>query len=365
MMDSDQVVSRGPSTAGRPSTVGLRIRMTTAHDTTRRHQASSRPCDGVLGAVGATPLAALTRLFRPSPCNVFAKLEGLNPGGSIKDRPAAAIVDAAIREGTVVPGQTALIESSSGNFAIGLAQACKFHGVELVCVVDPKTPKASIAVLRAFGARLEMVGQPDVVTGEYLPARLRRVQELLAQLPHTFWPNQYGSLIGARAHLRTMYEICEALDGKVDYLLCATSTCATLRGCSEFIAEHHMTTKVVAVDAVGSVIFGTPAGFRLIPGHGAAVRPALYADNLAHVVVHVTDFDCVSGCRRLLDTEAYLAGGSSGAVVAALERMRPELRSDDNCVLILADRGERYLNTIYNDSWVEEHFAGERPAWCT
>ena len=160
-----------------------------------------------------------------------------------------------------------------------------------------------------------------------------------------------------------MREIVMALDGKVDYLFCAASTCGTLRGCAEYVQENGLATKVVAVDAVGSVIFGGPPIKRLIPGHGAARRPELYLPNLAHRSIHVTDLDCIIGCRRLLRKEAIITGGSSGAVLMALALIQEDIPHGATCVMIFPDRGERYLNTIYSDEWVAEHFGDVSHLW--
>jgi cysteine synthase A len=198
--------------------------------------------------------------------------------------------------------------------------------------------------------------EPDPVTKEYLQARINRVRQLLDTFPNSFWPNQYENVFNARSHYHTMREIVEELGAAPDYLLCATSTCGTLRGCAEYVRKQGLKTKIVAVDAVGSVIFGGQNLKRLIPGHGAAIRPALYCDDLADECVHVTDLDCVLGCRRLVRHESILAGGSSGAVVVALEKVRDRIPDGATCVAILPDRGERYLDTIYSDEWVAEHF---------
>jgi cysteine synthase A len=310
---------------------------------------------GVLAAIGDTPLVRLERLLPDAEFELYAKLEALNPGGSIKDRPATAIVNRALAAGAIGP-DTVVIESSSGNLAIGLAQVCAYHRLRFICVVDQKTTAQNVAILGAFGAEVDLVQRPDPVTGEFLPARLARVQELLREHPNSFWPNQYANPENAAAHHTTMREIVTALDGRVDYLFCTTSTCGTLRGCAEYARTRGLATRVVAVDAVGSVIFGPPATRRLIPGHGAAVRPGLFAPGLADRVVHVTDLECVAGCRTLVRREAILAGGSSGAAVSAVHRMRDEIPPGARCAVILPDRGERYLETIYSDAWVCQHF---------
>lgn len=319
------------------------------------YSVGDRPA-GVLGTIGTTPLVELTKLNPEHPFRTFAKLETHNPGGSIKDRTALEMLRDGLRTGTIVPGRTVVVESSSGNLGIGMAQVCRYFGVRFICVVDPRTNPQNIAIMRAYGADVEVVTETDRRTGEYLPVRIRRVQELVVGLAHAYWPNQYANPLNPRAHRTTMREMVQALSGNLDYLFCATSSCGTMRGCAEYVQRHDLPTTVVAVDATGSAIFGPPGGRRLIPGHGAAVRPALYRDGLADTVVHVDDFDCVVGCRRLAAREAILAGGSSGAVVAALDRMRERIPAGATCVLVFPDRGERYLNTIYNDDWVTQHF---------
>jgi cysteine synthase A len=313
----------------------------------------------VLAAVGNTPLVRLDRLFPRAGFQLFAKLECLNPGGSIKDRPATTILTEAIRTKEVRPGGV-VIESSSGNLAIAIAQACAYFDIRFICVVDPKTTAQNIAILHAYGAEVDVVERPDRVTGEFLPARIARVRDLVAEHPGAFWPNQYANLLNPLAHHQTMDEVVTALDGRVDYLFCATSTCGTLRGCSEHVRARGLATRIVAADAAGSVIFGGRAARRLLPGHGAALRPALFQPGLADRVVIVTDRDCVIGCRTLARREAILAGASSGAVVMAAHRLSGEIPPGSRCALILADRGERYLDTVYSDAWVGAHF-GEVP----
>jgi cysteine synthase A len=317
---------------------------------------------GILSAIGNTPLVELTRIFGDIQFRLYAKLEALNPGGSMKDRPALEILTEGMRSGSIRPG-TVVIESSSGNMGVGLAQACSCLGLKFICVVDPKTTTQNIRLLKAYGAQVDLVTEPDPKTGEFLQARLNRVRDLLASNRNGFWPNQYANEHNAIAHRQTMHEIVTALGGKVDFLFCATSTCGTLRGCAEYVRERALPTKIIAVDAVGSVIFGGKRAKRLVPGHGAAVRPALYRPDLADQCVLVTDLDCITGCRRLARMEAILAGGSSGAVVMAIDGLRPALPENAVCVAILADRGERYLDTIYSDQWVEDHFGDVSYLW--
>lgn len=316
---------------------------------------NSDVAEGVLSAIGNTPLIRLRRLLGATPFQVFAKMELLNPGGSLKDRPALQMIKTALDTGLISTGGL-VIESSSGNMAIGLAQACLYFGLKLICVVDSKTTEQNLQILRAYGTTIDLVERPDPVTGEFLQARLNRVRELLELFPEALWPNQYSNKLNSDAHHQTMAEITTALHGKVDVIFCATSTCGTLRGCAEYIRAHQLKTKVYAVDAVGSVIFGNERCTRLIPGHGTSICPKLFEPWLARHPVLVSDLECLLGCRHLLQSEAILAGGSSGAVVAALERVKEDISPGANCVLILPDRGERYLNTVYSDLWVRKHF---------
>jgi cysteine synthase A len=316
----------------------------------------------ILSAIGSTPLVRLTQVYKDIEFRLFGKLEALNPGGSIKDRAAISIVKHGVESGEIRP-DTVVIESSSGNMGIGLAQACSYFGLRFICVVDPKATQQNLEILRTYGAEIDLITEPDVETGEFLKARIDRVQALLDSINNSFWPNQYANRYNSLAHHQTMHEIVTALDGVIDYLFCATSTCGTMRGCAEYIREHNLKAKVIAVDAVGSVIFGGEKAKRLLPGHGAGVRPELYLPGLADDFILVTDLDCVAGCRRLVKQEAILAGGSSGAVLAALGQVRNYIPCGATCVLIFPDRGERYLDTIYSDFWVEQHFGEVSHLW--
>ncbi|MEV0456322.1 2,3-diaminopropionate biosynthesis protein SbnA [Catellatospora methionotrophica] len=317
----------------------------------------------MLSTVGNTPLVELENLFHGSPVRVFAKLERFNPGGSIKDRSALSMLLAKIHSGELVPGRAVVVESSSGNLAIGIAQICAYYGIRFICVVDPKTTEQNLAILRAYQAEIEMVCAEDGDTSQYLPLRMARVRELVGSIPHAYSPNQYHNHLNPRAHQRTMAEIVHGLGGRVDYLFCSTSTFGTLRGCADYARLHDLRTKFVAVDAIGSVIFGGQRAPRLIPGHGASVVPPLLDPTAAHEVAHISDLECVVACRLLVNREAILAGGSSGAVVAALERHLPRIPAGATAVMIFPDGGDRYLDTIYSDEWVHRHFGEVSHLW--
>lgn len=313
--------------------------------------------ESFLSLIGDTPLIKLRRMFGEVDFDVYAKLEMLNPGGSIKDRPARAMLQAAMDDGRVRPGSV-IVESSSGNLAIGLAQLCNAIGATFICVIDPRTTDANRRILSAYGARLDIVRKPDPVTGEYVPARLARVKHWLRRLPNAYWPNQYANPYNALAHQHTtMKEIAADLP-HIDYLFCGVSTCGTIRGCIDYIHDNGLRTKVIAVDAEGSVIFGGERGksTRLLPGLGAGIEPGLRPKEGIASVITVNDRDCIAACRKLARQESILAGGSSGGVIAAVEKYRDRIEPGSVCVVLLPDRGERYLDTVFDDVWVSDAF---------
>lgn len=315
---------------------------------------TSKYRSNILSTIGKTPLVSLARLSEQMEFSVLGKMESFNPGGSIKDRTALNMLSKAIQAGTVKPGDT-IIESSSGNMALGLAQACKFYNVKLTIVFDPKLNVHTKKILQAYGVKLVKVNQPKA-QGGFLESRIQKVQELLEEDPNSHCLNQYKNKANPETHLQTMEEIAEALDHKVDYIFISTSTCGTLMGCTQYIKENGMDTKIIAVDAKGSVTFGQEETKRLIPGHGSGNPSNFLNLKQIHDVVHISDEGCIQGCWDLLESEAMLCGGSSGAVISAIEKYAPNIPANVNCVVVLCDRGERYLDTIYNLEWITEHF---------
>ena len=308
---------------------------------------------GVLAAIGDTPLVRLERIVAGFGLDVWAKLESANPGGSAKDRPAVRMIEDALADGLIAPGGT-VVESSSGNMGVGLAQACRYHGLRLICVVDARAHDANLRAMRALGADVRVVTRPDPETGDLLVARLRLVAELVSSIPGAYWPDQYANASNPVAHEQgTMRELDDALGGDIDVLFVATSTTGTLRGCVDLLRDRGRATRVVVVDAVGSALFGGRRGPRQLPGFGAGVETTLSRGACYDRLVRVSDLDCVVGCRRLAAREAILAGASSGGVVAALERIAPELEPGSRCALIFPDGGAGYFTTVFDDGWVE------------
>lgn len=306
--------------------------------------------DGVLDAIGHTPLIRFSRFLGRDDIDLLVKLEAGNPGGSAKDRPARQMIEAALRRGDIRLGST-IIESSSGNMGIGMAQACRYYDLQFICVVDPRAQPQNIAIIEALGGQIDLVAKP--LGGDLLAARIARVCELLEQVPNSYWPNQYSNPDNPRSHFDgTIREIDEALEGNFDVLFVATSSTGTAQGCRDYLRQRDLDAKVIVVDALGSVLFGGAAGPRLIPGLGAGKEPRLAVGQSFDQVKRVTDLECVVGCRRAAAREAILLGGSAGGVLMTVERMQNEL-AGKRCVAILHDSGTRYLDTVFNDRWVE------------
>lgn len=308
--------------------------------------------DSLVTCIGETPLVRLDRCFPRPDVEVIAKLEMLNPAGSMKDRPARFIVERGLADGTLRPGMR-VVESTSGNLGIALAMVCRLHGLQFTAVVDPKTTATNLQLLRTFGADVEMVTQPDAAGG-FLGTRVHRARMLANKSPDTVWVNQYANALNWRAYYETAAEeIVLSLDKPLDYLVAAVSTSGSILGLSRRLRERDPALRVIAVDAVGSVIFGGAPGPREIPGYGASRVPEILEPTEIDQVEYVSDADAALGCRHLVESEGILGGGSSGAVISALTRLLPGLPRHSRVLTILPDRGERYLDLVYDDLWTE------------
>jgi len=282
---------------------------------------------------------------------LFAKLEYQNPFGSLKDRAAFWILKSAIERGQVVPGST-IIESSSGNFALALAHLSRLLDLNFVPVIDPNITETYESSLRRLCRTVVKVDTRDD-TGGFLKTRLRKVEELLAELPNSFWTNQYGNPDNMAAHYRlTGEEICRAVPD-LDYLFVGVSSGGTVSGLSRRVKAHNPNVRVVAVDAEGSVIFGGPPKRRYIPGIGSSIVPPLVGEALIDEVVMIPEAETVVACRELLERHGLFVGGSTGTVYAAVKRYLPKFERDrtPTAVFLCADRGSAYLDTLFNPEW--------------
>lgn len=285
--------------------------------------------------------------------NVFLKLEGLNPAGSVKLGPAIAMMERLESEGRARPGHNRIVESSSGNLGIALAIVCKVKGYAFTCVTDPNANPSTIKLMQAYGATVTVVGDRDA-DGGFLGTRIAWIRHLLQTDPRAVWTNQYANPANPGAHYATTAPSIHQAFPALDYLFVGAGTTGTLMGCCRYFAQHRPETKVIGVDTVGSVTFGGPAGPRYLPGVGTSRRPEIADMHIPTEVILIPEEDAVRTCRRLLDTHGLLTGGSTGTVLAAVQNYRVPLGS--SVVAISADFGDRYLDTLYDPVWVAARF---------
>ncbi|MGP5048840.1 pyridoxal-phosphate dependent enzyme [Glutamicibacter ardleyensis] len=305
-----------------------------------------------------SPTVKLDRLFDAPGIEIFAKLDLLQLSGSTKERTAGSLIDSFMQSGQLQPGGM-VIESTSGNLGIALSRQCVVRGIKFVAVVDENANKSALDIMRAYGATVDLVvNQPD---GNKLAARRQRVAQLLAENPGSVTTNQYGSPHNPAAHFSsTMPEIMEAVDGRLDMLFVATSTTGTILGCQNYVREHGLSTKLIAVDAMGSVLFGGESGNRRLPGLGAGIVPELALQATPDRVFRIPEIDMVRSCRTLARREGILAGASTGAIVSAIGQLLPEIPQGSRIAFLVHDSGVPYLHSVYNDDWVREQL-GEEP----
>lgn len=306
--------------------------------------------NGIPSLIGSTSLVQLSKLFPDY--EVYGKMEMLNPAGSIKDRTSKFIVEESLRMG-LIDRNTIIVESTSGNMGIGLAQICLYHGLKLHLIVDPYINKQTFHLLHAFGAKVEIVTKADE-SGSYLKQRIARVRKLLDEYPNSFWTQQYENPLNPLTHHQTAKEIISQLGKAPDFIFVATSTCGTLMGFADYCNQYHKNTSVVPVDAQGSVIFGGKSEKRVIPGFGASKPSSFVNRDILAEPIMIEEWESITGCKQLLRHEAILAGGSTGALVAAVQKSG--MMPGQNAVIIICDRGERYLDTIYSDDWIRENY---------
>ncbi|RDI73919.1 Cysteine synthase [Gaiella occulta] len=302
---------------------------------------------------GKTPVVPVELTVRGRGRTVYLKLEGANPYGSLKDRTAASLVDGLERRGALEPGSV-LVESTSGNLGVALAAIARRRGYRFVAVVDPKTTPENLAQLRRLGARIDCVETPDEAGG-YLLARLERVRELCASGAFV-WPDQYSNPANPRAHEQgTAPELLDQLHGDLDAVFVPVSTGGTLAGLARCFRRDSPATRIVAVDARGSVALGGRPGTRLLTGIGASRRSSFLTADLYDQSVLVGDAEAFAFCRALAAGTGISVGGSSGAALAACARL---LARDPDLVRVAClcpDRGDRYASTIYDDGWLSRN----------
>jgi cysteine synthase A len=295
--------------------------------------------------VGRTPMVRITRML-PDDVDVelYGKLEAFNPGGSVKDRIGVAMLEAAEREGRIEPGRTTIVEATSGNTGIALAFCCAAKGYELVIFLPQGMSREREALLRLYGARVEMVESLGGMNEAVDAARA------MANDADVFLPDQFSNPANPEAHrLGTGPEILEALEGRVDVFVAGVGTGGTITGVGQALKAHDPEARVVAVEPAGSaVLSGGPPGPHRIQGIGAGFVPAVLDTAILDEVVACSDDDAIETAHRLAAREGILAGMSGGAAVwAAMEiARRPESRGK-RIVAVLPDSGERYISAPF------------------
>ena len=310
----------------------------------------------------AIRLGRLRSTLRPTPhvplavegMDLFAKLEYVNPIGSIKDRPAFWILKRAAERGEICE-QTTVIESSSGNFASALAAFTRLVGLRFIPVIDPNISATYESFLRRTCDTVVKVEERDD-TGGFLKTRLEMVRRLCATTPHAYWTNQYGNPDAVEAHYElTAGEICADF-ASLDYVFIGVSTGGTIAGMSRRLKERYPNVRIIAVDTKGSVIFGDAPRKRHIPGVGSSIVPPLLSRALIDDVVLIPEHETVAACRELLATHGLFAGGSSGTAFAAVKRYAARMAAwrrgkRPRVLFVCADRGTPYLDTVFDPSW--------------
>ncbi|MGW7413533.1 2,3-diaminopropionate biosynthesis protein SbnA [Streptomyces sp. NPDC054863] len=286
---------------------------------------------------------------------IFLKCEGFNFAGSIKLKAATEMVEAKERTGEIFPGAT-LIESSSGNMGVALSIVAASRGYRFICVTDTRCNRSARRLMETLGATVHVISEPDPESG-FLGARLAYVRRLVASEVGYLWLNQYSSDGNWTGHYRTTGpEIAKAFPG-AGILFIGAGTTGTLMGCATYFRENLPEVRIVAIDTVGSVTFGSPPGVRLIPGLGTSVRPGILDPSLVDDVICVSEPDTVRMCHELAG-HGFLFGGSTGTVVSgALAWLAAnDIRDDVTSVAISPDFGGNYLETIYDDEWLARSY---------
>jgi cysteine synthase A len=297
-----------------------------------------RVADDALALIEKTPLVRLARVA-PKGATVYAKAEFMNPGGSVKDRPALSMIVAAEQSGELKPGST-LIEATSGNTGISLAMIAAVRGYRCVLVMPEDMSLERRYILRAYGADIVLTPAADGMTGA-----VKRARTLLEETPAAFMPSQFSNPANAESHARgTGLEILEQLDGEVAAFVAGVGTSGTITGVGRALREARgKKTKIVAVEPQNSAVLGGRApGMHGIQGLGAGFIPDIFERQLVDEIIEVTDVAAERMARRLAREEGLLVGPSSGANVHAACEVAAKL-GEGNVVTILCDSGERYL----------------------
>jgi len=306
--------------------------------------------DSLLDLVGNTPMVRLGRVGSALSCDLVAKLEMLNPGGSVKDRPAIAMIDAAEREGLLKPGGT-IVEPTSGNTGVGLAIVGAQRGYPCIFVMSDKMSDEKVALLRAYGA--EVVVCPTAVPPEHPDSYYSVADRLTRETPGAYRPNQYYNQANPDEHERsTGPEIWQQTAGRITHFVAGIGTGGTITGVARYLKRMNPDIQVIGADPEGSVYSGGTGRPYLVEGVGEDFWPPTYDPSLVDRTVMVSDADSFAAARRVTQEEGLLIGGSCGTAVHAALVVGAELGPGDLVVVLLPDSGRGYLSKVFNDEWM-------------
>jgi cystathionine beta-synthase len=306
--------------------------------------------DSLLALIGNTPLVRLRRVGRDLACDLVAKLEMLNPGGSVKDRPAVAMIDEAERQGLLKPGGT-IVEPTSGNTGVGLAIVAAQRGYRCIFVMSDKMSDEKVALLRAYGA--EVVVCPTAVPPDHPDSYYSVADRLTRDTPNAFRPNQYFNQANPDEHERsTGPEIWRDTGGRVTHFVAGVGTGGTITGVARYLKAQNPAVQVIAADPEGSVFSGGTGRPYLVEGVGEDFWPQTYDPGLVDRTVMVTDAESFAAARRVTQEEGLLVGGSCGTAVHAALVVGAELGPEALVVVLLPDSGRGYLSKVFNDEWM-------------